>query len=88
MREKYMSEKTKGQRHLQMVIWEKPPKTIPYYWIKVMESNGVAYHDHFDLYVYPKTFTIKYYDIANDIAMSLSQCRKQFINEKGSAIYL
>ena len=78
-RSKYVEEQTKGKRHLQFAIWNRPKKATPYYWVKVMEDNGVSLYTHFNFYVYPKTMTIKYYDTINDRIIDLATWRK---NEK------
>jgi len=75
-RQNYLEKQTKGKRHLQFVIWEKPSHKRPYYWVKVSENNGYFYHTHFNFYVYPKGMAIKYYDIAFEKLMSLSRWRK------------
>src|ERR1700684_1649130 len=51
----YVEKETKGKRHLKFIIWDKPTKYHPYYWVKVMEDNGLSYYTHFNFYVYPKT---------------------------------
>ena len=79
-RAKYIKTKTNGKRNLQYTVWEKPTKEKPYYWVRVMEDNGSAYHAHFDFFVYPKNFLIEYYDIVNDTAITLSEWRKNYKN--------
>jgi hypothetical protein len=79
-RSKYVEEQTKGKRHLKFAIWDKPKKGTSYYWVKVMEDNGIALYTHFNFYVYPKTMTIKYYDTINDKVIDLTTWRK---NQKG-----
>jgi hypothetical protein len=65
-RMKYVEADSKGKRHLQFTIWEKPTKQTPYYWVKVMEDNGISYYTHFNFYVYPGTMKIKFLDTVND----------------------
>lgn len=77
-RANYVRTKTKGKRNLQYAIWGKPTKENPYYWVRVMEDNGTEYHDHFDFYVYPRSFAIRFYDIVNDTAITLSDWRKNY----------
>ena len=77
-RAKYVRTKTKGKRKLQYAIWEEPTKENPYYWVKVMEDNGTSYYTHFNFYVYPKSFAIRFYDMASDTAITLSEWRKNY----------
>jgi hypothetical protein len=77
-RARYVEQNSKNRRRLQYLIWEKPSKKTPYYWVRVMEDNGNAYHSHFNFFVYTNPVLIKYYDIANDKILSLSQWRKNY----------
>jgi hypothetical protein len=45
--------------------------------VKVWEDNGDSYATHFNFYVYPKTFTIKFFDIEKGTAIGLKEWRKQ-----------
>jgi hypothetical protein len=74
-RAKYVESQTQGKRHLQYSIWEKPTETTPYYWVKVMEDNGVSTYTHFNFFVYPKTMAIKYFDTINDETIDLKTWR-------------
>jgi hypothetical protein len=74
----YVRQQSKDKRRLQYTIWAKPSKKTPFYWVRVMEDNGKAYHSHFNFLVYTNPFLIKYYDIANDKILSLSQWRKNY----------
>jgi len=73
----YVEKQSRGKRHLVYTIYQKPVKAIPYYWIKVWEDNGSAYVTHFNFYVYPKTFLIKYLDTANDKVIDLETWREK-----------
>ncbi len=73
----YIIKQTRGKRHLGIVIYERPSKGSPYYWVKAWEDNGMSYATHFNFYVYPKPFSIKYYDTVNDKALSLNEWRHQ-----------
>jgi hypothetical protein len=74
----YVEHQSKNKRRLQYLIWEKPSKKSPYYWVQVMEDNGSVYHNHFNFFVYTNPVLIKYYDIANDKILSLSKWRKDY----------
>ncbi len=74
-RARYVERQTKGKRHLEH-IWERPTMKVLYYWVKVVEDNGIAYHSHFNFFVYPKTFSVKYFDIITDKTFDLSTWRK------------
>ena len=71
----YVEKQTKGKRHLEIVIYRRPSKDIPYYWIKAREYNGMSYATHFNFYVYPKPFTIRFYDSVRDTGISLKEWR-------------
>src|SRR5688500_7611063 len=56
----YVKKETQGKRNLSFMIAGEPSKETPYYWVKVMEDNGGAYHTHFNFYVHSKTMWILY----------------------------
>jgi hypothetical protein len=66
---------TKGNRHLQFIIWNKPTKSYPYYWVKVVEDNGISYYTHFNFHVYPRTMKIKFLDTINDKVIDLDKIK-------------
>jgi hypothetical protein len=70
-RAKYVHDESKAKRRLQYVIWEK------YYWVKVMEDNGVSLYTHFNFYVYPNTMTIKYLDTDKNTPIDLATLEKK-----------
>jgi len=72
----YVKTHTNGTRQLKYTIWTTPAKSAPYYWIKVMEDNGGSYYTHFNFYLYPASFLIKYLDPGNGNAIRLEQWRK------------
>lgn len=72
-RSNYVEKQTKGKRHLQVIIREKPTKASHYYLVQVIEDNGVTYYTHFNFYVYPKTLKIKYLDTVNDKLIDVSK---------------
>ncbi len=72
----YVQAQTAGKRKLQYIIWEKPHGKTSYYWIAVTEDNGDAYYTHFNFYLYPKSFHIKYLDPVSGDAITLAQWRK------------
>lgn len=76
-RAEYIKLASKGERHLSAIIYSKPSKDEPYYWVKVWEDNGDSYVSHFHFFVYPDPFEIKYYNVAEDTAISLEEWRKQ-----------
>jgi hypothetical protein len=73
----YIEKETKGKRHLTIVIYERPSKEFPYYWVKAWEDNGIIYATHFNFYIYTNPFNIKYYDTMNNIVISLKEWRQQ-----------
>jgi hypothetical protein len=76
-RARYISEQTKGGRHLEVMIAESPNSIVDYYWVKAGEDNGSAYVTHFNFYVFPKkNWEIKYLDTVKDTLISLEEWRK------------
>ena len=75
-RQKYIEEQTKGKRHLQIWIADKPNMTNKYYWIKVGEDNGINLVTHFNFNVYPDSMSIMYFDTQNDKEITLKEWRK------------
>ena len=73
----YVIKQTKGRRHLLYTIWQKPTSKAPYYWVKVMEDNGLTYHTHFNFYIYSESFAIKFFDTTNDKLIDLKTWRKR-----------
>jgi hypothetical protein len=78
-RGEYVKKQSKGARHLQFLVWERPTIDQPYYWIKVMEDNGSSKYTHFDFYARFRPFQLMYYDIVNDTVLDLTTWR----NRKG-----
>ncbi len=72
----YVKSQTKNKRHIRIVIWQKPTIEHKYYWVKVMEDNGMSYYTHFNFFIYPKNFSIKYFDTSNDTELTLENWRK------------
>lgn len=81
-RANYIENKTKGARHLRVEIIETPKENNKYYLVRVGEINDIAFVTHFNFFVYPDNFEIKYYDTVNDTTLSLSSWRKQNINKQ------
>jgi hypothetical protein len=73
----YVKKASQGKRHLGVVIYTKPSNEAPYYWVKACEDNGISYYTHFNFYVYPKPFAIKFIDTERDIVISLDEWREQ-----------
>jgi hypothetical protein len=73
----YVEKESKMKRHLSVAIYAKPTKNEPYYWVKVWEDNGHSYTTHFNFYVYPKPFTIKFRDDVGGAAISLKDWRRR-----------
>jgi len=71
---------TNGKHHLLVYVDGRPSKEVSYYKIKVWEDNGHTDVTIFEFLVYTNPFEIKYYDSANDSAISLAKWRKR--NEK------
>jgi hypothetical protein len=69
----YVDAESKGKRQLKFIIWRKPTKSSPFFWVKVMEDNGISYYTHFNFYVYPKTMKIKFYDTFNNKTLDLDK---------------
>jgi hypothetical protein len=72
----YIIKETKGERYLEIWIAARPDEDIPYYWIKAGEDNGMSLVTHFDFYVYPKTMTVKFYDVVENKVLSLAEWRR------------
>ena len=69
----YVDAESKGKRQLKFIIWRKPTKSSPFFWVKVMEDNGISYYTHFNFYVYPKTMKINFYDTFNNKTLDLDK---------------
>lgn len=76
---KYIEKCSNGERHL--IIWFNPSQqdlNEKYYWVKVGEDNGDAYSTHFNFFIYPENFEIKFLNtVLNDSIMSLDSWRKE-----------
>ena len=75
----YVRKASKGKRHLVSFLASHPTKDVPYYWVKVVEDNGGAFHAHFHFYVEPKSYKIFYLDIVTDKIIPEKQCRKKLM---------
>ena len=75
-RQKYIEQQTKGARHLQIWIADKPNLTNKYYWIKVGEDNGTNLVKHFNFDVYPDSMRIMFFDTQDDKEITLKDWRK------------
>ena len=75
-RQKYIEQKTKGARHLQILIAGKPNLTNKYYWVQVVEDNGISFVTHFNFFVYPDSMRIMYLDTQDDKEITLKKWRK------------
>jgi hypothetical protein len=76
-RANYVEKMSKGKNHLGVAIYGTPSKDEPYYWVKAWEDNGAGYVTHFNFYVFPKPFTIKFYDMDNDTIITLKEWRRR-----------
>lgn len=76
----YIKKETRGKRNLSFMIAGEPSKETPYYWVKVMEDNGGAYHTHFNFYVHSKTMKILYQDEVIEKKIDLKTWRSQKAN--------
>lgn len=76
-RANYIQEQTKGKRSLAYQIFASPDSSTDDYWVKAVEDNGDSYVTHFNFYVNPVSFQIKYLDIVNDTAITLEEWRRQ-----------
>lgn len=80
-RANYIERHTKGARHLRVWIYQTPNETgEKYYWVKAGEDNGTNFVSHFNFFVYPDNFEIKYYDTVNDTIINLETWRKEMKN--------
>ena len=75
-RQKYIDQQTKGARHLQIWIADKPNLTNKYYWIQVGEDNGTNIVTHFNFDVYPDSMRIMFFDTQDDKEITLRDWRK------------
>lgn len=73
---KYIYRTTHGQRDLKTYIERSPTAAQPYYVVSVREFNGMNLVPHFWFYVDPKTFDIRYWDVAEDKSIPLKQWQK------------
>lgn len=78
-RAEYIKKETNDQRNLKIWIAARPNNNDDYYWVKAGEDNGMSLVTHFDFYVYPKTMSVKFYDVVEDKVLSLSEWRKSAI---------
>ncbi|MBL7690842.1 MAG: hypothetical protein JNM41_04555 [Flavipsychrobacter sp.] len=77
----YVEKQSGGERHLSFVFFTKPTKKDPYYWVKVLEYNNVSNVTHFNFFVYPKPFSIMYYDTVRDTVISIDEWRRERSNQ-------
>ncbi|MFI5163243.1 MAG: hypothetical protein ACHQHN_18330 [Sphingobacteriales bacterium] len=76
----YVKKASKGKRRLRVVLNSDPTKDEPYYYVTVVEWNGIVDHIHFNFYVDPKMFAIKYSDVMDEGKLKPEkQCRKKLI---------
>lgn len=75
-RQKYIEQQTKGERHLQIWVADKPNLTNKYYWIKVGEDNGTNLITHFNFDVYPDSMRIMFFDTQDGKEISLKEWRR------------
>jgi hypothetical protein len=80
----YVEKQSGGERHLSFVFFTKPTKKDPYYWVKVWEYNSVSNVTHFNFLVYPKPFSIMYYDTVRDTVISIDEWRKEIRSNDSS----
>ena len=76
-RASYIESQTKGKRNLAYQIFASPDSLTSDYWVKAVEDNGDSYVTHFNFYVNPISFEIKYLDIVHDTAITLEEWRRQ-----------
>ena len=75
-----IEEKSKGERHLSVLIYATPLETSgEYYWVKAGENNGTNFVSYFNFFVYPENFEIKFFDTLNDTIIDLETWRKSLI---------
>jgi len=74
----YIRKATKGKRHLLGMIYSRPDSQRPYYWVAIVEDNGMSFVPHFFFYVFLNGRKIKYYDIVKDTAVDLSVWRRRY----------
>ncbi len=75
----YIEQQTSGNRHLKLMITERPQNEEQnYYLVKAGEDNDISFVTHFSFYVYPtNNYEIKYYDPVKDTLISINKWRKE-----------
>jgi hypothetical protein len=78
-REAYIEQQTHGERHLKLMIAERPQnKEHNYYLVQAGEDNEIRFVTHFNFYIYPaKNYEIKLYDPVKDTIISIGEWRKE-----------
>jgi hypothetical protein len=81
----YIEKETKGERHLRAEITQSPSDTSgPFIWVRVGEINEIAFATYFWFRVHPKSYEIRYYDVANDTTISLEAWREELKKENST----
>jgi hypothetical protein len=78
-REAYIEQQTHGERHLRLMIAERPQNNEHnYYLVKAGENNEISFVTHFNFYIYPgNSYEIKFYDPVKDTIISIDAWRKE-----------
>jgi hypothetical protein len=78
-RETYIEQQTHGERHLRLMIAERPQNNEHnYYLVKAGENNEISFVTHFNFYIYPgNSYEIKFYDPVKDTIISIDEWRKE-----------
>ena len=79
-RDLYIKKMTSGKRHLQIIIDSVGLVENGYYWVKAGEDNGINFVTHFNFFVYPNKYEIKYFDTARDTIINLRTWREETKN--------
>lgn len=76
----YCQKKSHGKRHLETYV-EEDESGNGYYWVKVAEDNGTAYHTWYEFKVMAKSYKIFYEDTdsGKDVPMEVWRRRKDYL---------
>lgn len=74
---RHVIENSNGKRHLTIYIDSEPTRQQNYYQLSVAEYNGMNLVPHFRFRVNPRTYSVKFWAVAEDKLMSLKTWRKR-----------
>ena len=80
---KFIEKESKGIGHLEVMIYQTPEETDEKcYHVKAGVDDGTRFITHFNFFVNPISFKIKYLDTVDDTLISLEAWRKKLKKEK------